>query len=295
MMKIGGITLLSPCLLLAGCDLVVLHPFGAIAQQQAHLIIVSTVLMLLIVIPVLAMTLGFAWRSRATNPDATYSPDWDHSTGLELLIWSAPLLIIIALGAVTWITTHTLDPYRPMQAVRKPGTEAAECATPLVVEVVALDWKWLFIYPELGIATVNELAAPMNVPLRFEITSSSVMNSFYVPALAGQIYAMPGMQTELNAVINHVGTYEGFSANYSGAGFSGMHFKFYGMNQTDFDRWARETRVHGDSLDKARYLQLVKPSERAPVRRFARVDAGLYRAILDQCVTADATCRGTTP
>jgi len=282
-------------LLLSGCDLVVLHPFGAIAKQQGHLIVVSTVLMLLIVIPVLAMTLAFAWRYRASNSEATYRPDWDHSTSLELLIWSAPLLIIIALGAVTWISTHTLDPYRPLQALKAPAADAPACATPLVVEVVALDWKWLFIYPEQGVASVNELVAPVNVPIRFEITSSSVMNSFYIPALAGQIYAMPGMQTELNAVINHAGTYEGFSANYSGAGFSGMHFRFHALAQADFDAWIHATHGNGAMLSKSDYLRLAQPSEREPVHRYAGVDADLYAAILNQCVQPGTACRAMQP
>jgi cytochrome o ubiquinol oxidase subunit 2 len=282
-------------LLLSGCDWIVLHPFGAIAKQQGHLIMVSTVLMLLIVIPVLAMTLAFAWRYRAANTKATYRPDWDHSTSLELLIWSAPLLIIIALGAVTWINTHTLDPYRPLQALKAPATDAAAAATPLVVEVVALDWKWLFIYPQQGLASVNELVAPVNVPIRFEITSSSVMNSFYIPALAGQIYAMPGMQTELNAVINHVGIYEGFSANYSGAGFSGMHFKFHALAPAEFDAWVQATRGGGSTLSKSDYLRLAQPSEREPVHRYAGVDADLYAAILNQCVQSGTVCRAMQP
>jgi cytochrome o ubiquinol oxidase subunit 2 len=285
----------SPCLLLSGCDWVVLHPFGAIAKQQAHLIIVSTVLMVLIVIPVLAMTLAFAWRYRASNNKAIYRPDWDHSTSLELLIWSAPLLIIIALGAVTWINTHTLDPYRPLPALQAPAADAAPPATPLVVEVVALDWKWLFIYREQGIASVNELVAPVNVPIRFEITSSSVMNSFYIPALAGQIYAMPGMQTELNAVIDQAGTYEGFSANYSGAGFSGMHFKFRALAPADFDAWVGTTRGNGSMLGKSDYLRLAQPSEREPVHRYGTVDRDLYAAILNQCVQTGTVCRAMPP
>ncbi len=289
------VLLVLPCLLLSGCDWVVLHPFGAIAKQQGHLIVVSTILMLLIVIPVLAMTLSFAWRYRASNPEATYRPDWDHSTSLELLIWSAPLLIIIALGAVTWISTHTLDPYRPLAALKAPAEDSAACATPLVVEVVALDWKWLFLYPEQGIASVNELVAPVNVPIRFEITSSSVMNSFYIPALAGQIYAMPGMQTELNAVMNHAGIYDGFSANYSGAGFSGMHFKFHALTQTDFDAWVRQAQVGGTSLGKVDYRRLAQPSEREPVRRYASVEPDLYEAILNQCTQADAVCPRALP
>jgi cytochrome o ubiquinol oxidase subunit 2 len=276
-----------PALLLSGCDLLVLHPFGEIAQRQGHLIMVSTFLMLLIVVPVLVLTLLFAWRYRASNSRATYTPDWDHSTSLELIIWSAPLLIIIALGAMTWINTHTLDPYRPIAASQPSRlSRCAEAAgtsqETLVVEVVALDWKWLFIYPDQGIATVNELAAPVNVPIHFKITSSSVMNSFFIPAMAGQIYAMPGMQTELNAVINTIGTYDGFSANYSGAGFSGMHFKFYGMSHSDFDSWVTRNRQEGSALTVVDYRYLAKPSAREPVRHYASVAHGLYASILRQ-------------
>jgi len=279
--------LILPAGLLAGCDPVVLHPSGAVAAQQGHLILVSTLLMLLIVVPVLGLTLYFAWHYRASNTAAKYSPDWDHSTALELVIWTAPLFIIIALGAVTWINTHTLDPYRALRKI--DATHAVAAGTkPLVVDVVALDWKWLFIYPEQGIATVNEVAAPVDVPIEFRITSSSVMNSFFIPALAGQIYAMPGMQTELNAVINHAGEYAGFSANYSGAGFSGMHFKFHGMSRTDFGRWVQAARADDGSLDRDTYLKLAQPSEREPVHRYSSVSSGLYDAILKQCVAS--TC-----
>jgi cytochrome o ubiquinol oxidase subunit 2 len=232
--------------------------------------------MLLVIIPVIALTVFFAWRYRKSNTSATYTPDWDHSTQLELIIWSAPLLIIIALGAVTWITTHTLDPYRKLHKDDKP----------LTVEVVALDWKWLFIYPEAGIAVVNDAAAPVDVPIHFKITASTVMNSFFVPALAGQIYAMPGMQTELHAVINAAGNYDGFSANYSGAGFSDMHFKFHGMSKADFERWVEEAKASGQALDSQTYLQLEHPSEHAPVTRYGTVDPDLYHAIVARTVTA---------
>src|SRR5882762_2745684 len=215
----------------------------------------NTVLMLIIVIPVIALTVIFAWRYRQSNSQATYTPDWDHSTQLELVIWAAPLLIIIALGALTWISSHTLDPYRPLRHLDASRTAAAP-VKPLTIEVVALDWKWLFIYPEQGIAVVNELAAPVDVPINFRITASSVMNSFFVPALAGQIYAMPGMQTQLNAVINEQGDYEGFSANYSGAGFSGMRFKFRGLGAADFDQWVQSAKSAGRPLDSQGYLQL---------------------------------------
>jgi cytochrome o ubiquinol oxidase subunit 2 len=239
----------------------------------------------LIVVPVIALTILFAWRYRQSNTTAVYTPDWDHSTQLELVIWAAPLLIIIALGALTWISCHTLDPYRPLHLGNSSRSATTQPAVaPLTVQVVALDWKWLFIYPEQGIAVVNEAAAPVGVPINFQITASSVMNSFYVPALAGQIYAMPGMQTQLNAVIDRQGDYEGFSANYSGAGFSGMHFKFRGLSAGDFQQWVHAARQQGSTLDADRYLQLEKPSERDPVRRYAVVASGLYDSILNQCV-----------
>ena len=258
-------------------------------MQQRDLIIVSTVLMLLIIVPVIALTFWFAWRYRKSNTAATYDPEWHHSTQLELVIWAAPLLIIIALGAITWISTHTLDPYRPLQRIDAdrdviPGT------APLVVEVVALDWKWLFIYPEFGIATVNELVAPVDRPIAFKITASSVMNSFFVPTLAGQIYAMPGMETKLHAVINKPGEYEGFSANYSGAGFSGMRFKFLGMSTEKFNAWAKTTKAGGGELSRESYIQLAQPSERDPIRRYATVAPDLYDAILNRCVEKNRMC-----
>lgn len=192
--------LLPAVLLLSGCQTVLMSPSGDLAVQQRDIILISLVLMLLIVVPVIGLTLFFAWRYRASNQKATYKPDWDHSTVLELLIWSAPLLIIIALGALTWVSTHKLDPFRPLERISH-GREIPAGVKPLEVDVVALDWKWLFIYPEQGIATVNELAAPVDRPIQFKITASTVMNSFFIPSLAGQIYAMPGMETKLHAVI----------------------------------------------------------------------------------------------
>lgn len=275
---------------LTGCDTVVMKPHGDIAAQQAQLIVTSTLLMLLIIVPVIALTLFFAWRYRQSNTEATYTPDWDHSTRLELIIWGAPLLIIIALGAITWISTHKLDPYRPLDRIDDQRPLAAD-VKPLVVEVVALDWKWLFIYPEQGVATVNELAAPVDRPIQFRITSSNVMNAFYVPELAGMVYAMPGMETKLHAVINKPGEYDGLSANYSGAGFSNMRFRFHGLSDADFDKWVATNRQQGSKLDGATYLQLEKPSEREPVRRYGSVQAGLYGAIVDRCVDGQKMCQ----
>jgi len=287
--NLRGLLLLPAALLLSGCNTVVLNAPGDIAAQQGRLVVISTVLMLLIIVPVIALTLFFGWRYRAANSEATYKPDWDHSTALELVIWAAPLLIIIALGAITWISTHTLDPYRPLRRISAdrpvgPGTE------PFVVEVVALDWKWLFIYPGQGIATVNELAAPIDTPITFKITATSVMNSFFIPALAGQIYAMPSMETKLHAVMGQPGEYEGFSANYSGAGFSDMRFKFHALAPADFQKWVASTKAAGQNLSRDAFMQLDKPSVREPVRRYASVAAGLYERILNRCVDSGKMC-----
>ena len=276
-------------ILLAGCNTVVLNASGDIAQQEGRLLIVSTLLMLLIIVPVLFLIGLFAWKYRKSNTEAQYSPEWDHSTSLELIIWGAPLLIIIVLGLLTWISTHTLDPYRKLARVDENRPIAAN-VKPLRVEVVALDWKWLFIYPDLGIASVNDLAAPVDVPIEFKITASTVMNSFYIPALAGQIYAMPGMQTKLNAVINHSGEYDGFSANYSGAGFSDMKFKFHGLTQAEFDQWVQNFKDKPATLDRKVYADLEKPSIREPIHHYGVVDASLYHAILNRCVDGDAMC-----
>lgn len=288
--KLRGL-LVFPAMLLAGCNTVLLNPSGDIANQQGRLIVISTVLMLIIIVPVIALTVYFAWRYRHSSKEAQeeYAPDWDHSTLLELAIWAAPLLIIIALGAVTWISTHTLDPYRALSRIdaKRPLPPNTQ---PMVVEVVALDWKWLFIYPEQGIALVNELAAPVDRPIQFKITSTTVMNSFFIPALAGQIYAMPGMETKLHAVINETGVFDGFSANYSGAGFSGMRFKFHGMSHNDFDSWVARTKAGGGTLDRATYMNLEKPSERVPVQRFSAVAPDLYDAILNRCVDSSKMC-----
>jgi cytochrome o ubiquinol oxidase subunit 2 len=282
--------LAAPLLLaLGGCKMVVMDPAGDIAVQQKDLILLATGLMLLIIVPVIGLTLFFAWRYRASNAKATYDPEWHHSTRLELFIWSIPMAIILVLGTVAWITSHTLDPYRPLDRIGPNRPVAADVA-PLEVEVVALDWKWLFIYPGYGVASVNELAAPVDRPIAFKITASSVMNSFYIPALAGQIYAMPRMQTQLHAVVNQPGAYEGLSANYSGAGFSGMRFTFKGMSQADFDRWVANLDASPAKLSRAEYVQLAKPSENDPVRRYGGVDPGLFTAILGGCVEPGQTC-----
>jgi cytochrome o ubiquinol oxidase subunit II len=290
MKLIRRLSALALPLALSGCDLVVMSPSGDIAMQQRNLIIISVVLMLLIIIPVICLTLYFAWHYRRSNTSAQYDPEWHHSTRLEVIIWAAPLAIIIALGAVTWISTHRLDPYRPLDRIdaARPVTPETK---PITIEVVALDWKWLFLYPEQGIATVNEIAAPIDTPIEFKITGSTVMNSFYIPALAGQIYAMPGMQTKLHAVMNKEGVYDGFSANYSGDGFSGMRFKFHGMSNQGFDQWVSQVKNQGSPLNRDTYLKLERPSARTPVTYYAQVEDGLYDAILNLCVRPGQMCQ----
>lgn len=269
--------------------MVVMSPSGDVAAQQADLIIWSTLLMLLIIVPVIILTLFFAWRYRESNTKATYAPDWDHSTVLELVIWSAPLIIIIALGALTWVTTHQLDPYRPLDRIGpdQPVTEEME---ELVVEVVAMDWKWLFFYPEEGVASVNELAAPVDRPIKFKITATTMMNSFFIPALAGQIYAMGGMETQLHAVINEAGEYEGFSANYSGAGYADMKFMFHGLSNEDYDAWIAKLKAEGQALDYDTYKALEAPSIADPVQYYSSVMPGLYDKIVNRCVDPGQLC-----
>ena len=208
--------LLSLLVMLTGCDAVaILSPKGQIGQDEKTLLITATVLMLLVVIPVIIMTLTFAWKYRASNTKARYEPKWSHSTAIEVVVWSIPCMIVLVLAVLTWRSSHALDPYRPLDSDVKPVT----------IEAISLDWKWLFIYPEQNVAAVNEMAFPEKTPLNFRITSDSVMNAFFIPQLGTMIYSMAGMETKLHLNAREPGTYAGISANYSGAGFSGMRFK----------------------------------------------------------------------
>jgi len=221
--RLFGILPFLGMLLLSGCNWTLLDPKGQVGIEQKNLILIATGLMLLVVIPVIIMTVAFAWKYRASNKAATYTPDWSHSTKIEAAVWIIPILIIIALGYVTYKSTHKLDPYRPLDSDVKP----------IQIDVVALDWKWLFIYPEQGIATVNKINFPANTPVNFRVTSDAVMNSFFIPGLGGQIYAMAGMTTKLHLIANENGEFDGISANYSGAGFTGMKFKATATSQED--------------------------------------------------------------
>ncbi|BEV72191.1 hypothetical protein THUN1379_16730 [Paludibacterium sp. THUN1379] len=257
--------------LLSGCQGGILDPKGQIAADEKSLIITATLLMLLVVVPVIVMTLVFAWKYRASNTNATYTPKWAHSTKIEVVVWLIPIIIVSFLAVLTWHTTHKLDPYRALDSDKKP----------VRIEVVALNWKWLFIYPDLNIATVNQIAFPKDVPVDFRITSDTVMNSFFIPQLGGQIYAMAGMQTQLHLIANEAGTYKGFSSNYSGAGFSGMKFNAIATaTPAEFEQWVASVRAAGKPLDTGAYLKLASPSENNAVAYYADPTPRLFDAIV---------------
>ncbi|WP_288947872.1 ubiquinol oxidase subunit II [uncultured Paracoccus sp.] len=287
--KFAGLPWLALAFPLAACKAEVLAPAGDVAARQRDLLVTSTLLMLLIIVPVMILTVIFALRYRARNRRADYQPDWDHSTKLEFVIWAAPLLIIITLGALTWVGTHLLDPYRPLDRITS-GQPVASDTRPLQVQVVAMDWKWLFIYPEQGIASINEMAVPVDRPVEFTLTSTSVMNAFYIPAMAGMIYAMPGMETKLNGVFNRPGEYKGIASHYSGQGFSGMHFKALASDEAGFDAWVARARAGGGTLDRPRYLELEAPSENVPPMSFADVDPQLFQRVVTMCVEPGKIC-----
>ncbi len=287
MIRLKLLSLLSSVFFLAGCESDVLAPSGYIAEQLRDVLTITTVLILVIVLPVMVTIVLFAIRYHKSKGTGDYDPDFHHSSQLELLIWAAPLVIIIWLGALTWVSTHKLDPYRPLDTA---ATGVTEGEVPLEIQVVSMDWKWLFFYPEYGVATVNEVAAPVDRPIRFVLTSTEVMNAFYIPALAGMIYTMPSMETQLHAVINKPGIYDGRSSHYSGSGFSGMRFKFHGLPDGDFDQWIETVRESGEGLDRERYGELLKPTSSHPVEYFRAEDEMLYHDIVNRCVEEGKTC-----
>ena len=215
--------------LLTGCggDMVLLNNKGPVGQGQSSLMMTAIYLMLLVVIPSIIMALWFGWQYRASNKDADYKPTWAHSTTIEIVVWGVPVIIIGILAWLTWWGSHKYDPYRPLESEKAP----------LTVQVIAEQFKWIFIYPEQNIATVNELRFPEQTPVSLRLTSNFTMNSFFIPALSGQIYAMAGMQTHLNVLADNTGEFRGFSSNYSGYGFSQMRFKAHSVTQADFEQW----------------------------------------------------------
>ncbi|ALQ54152.1 cytochrome O ubiquinol oxidase [Pseudoalteromonas issachenkonii] len=266
-----NIALASMALILSGCNGGVLDPKGQIGIDEKNLIIIATVLMLLVVIPVIVMTLYFAWKYRDTQNHEIYAPKWAHSNKIEAVVWAVPIVIVVILGVITWQSTQELDPYKPIEGKGEH----------LTVEVVSLNWKWLFIYPEQGIATVNELVFPANVPVEYKITSESTMNSFFIPQLGSQIYSMAGMETKLHLIANEPGTFKGFSANYSGAGFTGMKFNAIATpTKADFNQWVEQVKTNANNLTHANYVELAKASENNPVAYYGKVDGGLFHTIV---------------
>jgi len=256
-----------------------LMPAGLVALSERALILHALLLMMIVVVPLFILAIVIAWRYRASNTKAAYTPDWEHSPMEELIWWVIPLEIILVLGALTWTSTHQLDPYKPLDSQVKP----------LPVEVIALNWKWLFIYPTLGVATVNELDIPVNTPVTFAITSDAPMNSFFIPRLGGQIYAMTGMSTETHLEATETGTFMGMSANYSGDGFAGMQFKTNALSQSDFNAWLVEAKHSPLILTQSSYTMLASPSQNAPVTIYGNVAKGLYNSIINKFMTSAST------
>ncbi|MBS0430855.1 MAG: ubiquinol oxidase subunit II [Proteobacteria bacterium] len=268
--KLVAVSALLP--LLAGCDKGILAPRGPVGAAEKLILIDSLVIMFAIVIPVIIMVFAFAWWYRASNTRATYRPNWAFSGHLELIVWAIPALVIIFLGGIAWFGSQQLDPFQ-----RLPGKGKA-----VEIQVVSLDWKWLFIYPEEHVATVNTLVIPVGTPVHFDLTSSSVMNSFFVPQLGSQIYTMAGMTSQLNLQADHPGEYEGLSAQFSGAGFAGMRFKAHAVSADDYAKWLAQTRANGPVLDKQSYLQLQEPSSHVAPMTYRDVAPGLFRDIVNQ-------------
>jgi len=256
---------------LSTVNIPVLQPKGEIAQKQYDLIILTLLLSLIVVIPVFIMLFSFAWRYREDNKKARYSPEFDHSRILETIWWLIPTALIVTLGVIIWRSSYELDPYKPLASTQQP----------IHIQVVALDWKWLFIYPDQGVASVGQFEVPTNVPVQFDITADAPMNSFWLPQLGGQIYAMPGMSTRLNLVANKPGLYRGSSANISGRGFADMTFTARATTTADYQSWVRKLQQSPRQLDVAAYERLSQPSI-LPTARYSHPTTDLYDMIVMQ-------------
>ncbi len=277
-LPVGAVAALSGC-----ANLTVLNPRGQVGSEEKTLILTAAILMLLVVVPVIVLTVVFALRYRASNTKAKFTPEWSHSKRIETVIWLVPLAIITTLGILTWISTHKLDPYRPLAA----------SGTPVTIEAISLDWKWLFIYPDERIASVNEIAFPTNVPINFQITSDTVMNSFFIPQLGSQIYSMAGMRTQLHLISDAPGTYAGLSSNFSGQGFSNMRFSAISTSEEQFEDWVSKARQSPDKLDLDAFEALEKPSEDVPVQYFSDVTPHLFEDVIAKYMTGAGSMQMT--
>jgi cytochrome o ubiquinol oxidase subunit II len=280
--RLRPISLTCAAMLTASCHEGVLDPRGPVGKAELVILYNSTAIMLAVVIPVILLTLAFAWWFRAKNSRAHYRPDWEYSGRIEMIIWSIPALIILFLGGIAWTGSHDLDPPAPL----------ADTTAPLDIEVISLDWRWLFIYPHEGIASLNRLVVPAGVPLRFRLTSTTVMNSFFVPQLGSQIYAMPNMVTRLNLQADQAGTFEGLSAQFSGDGFSDMRFDLVSTEAEAFKDWVNTTRTQGGVLDAGTFEDLVKPAKADGVQTYAKVTEGLFDRISSRSMAAVPPQRG---
>ncbi len=269
---LGLITLAVFTFLLYGKDIPVLDPQGTIAGKQRDLIVIATLLMLIVVIPVYILTFAIAWRYRAGNKKAKYSPNLDGNRWAEAVWWGVPMIIIAVLAVMTWTSSHELDPFKPIKAEKKS----------VKIQVVALQWRWLFIYPEQNIASVNFVQFPVDTPINFDITSDAPMNSFWIPSLGGQIYAMSGMTTKLHLIADHTGTFRGSSANISGEGFSGMSFHVQASKKSDFNNWVKDLKNDKPRLGVTDYIELARPNTEKKTLYYGSVDDGLYDTVIDK-------------
>jgi cytochrome o ubiquinol oxidase subunit 2 len=272
--RIARLTALLAPILLTACQPAVLDPQGMVGAAEKTILIDSLGIMLVIVVPTIIATLGFAWWYRSTNKIAEYLPDWQHSGQLELIVWAIPLMTIMLLGGVAWVGSHELDPAKPL-----PSASPA-----LNIQVVSLDWKWLFLYPAQGVASVNALVIPAGVPVHFSLTSASVMNAFFIPQLGSMIYTMNGMATQLNLSADKPGTYSGLSSHYSGDGFSDMHFDVQALSPKDFAGWIASTRAAGPSLTPQTYAALAKQSIGIAPFTYHSIDPDLFNSIVTQAL-----------
>jgi cytochrome o ubiquinol oxidase subunit 2 len=248
----------------------VLDPQGPIASAERLILLNATAIMLVVVLPVIALTLIFAWWYRASNKRAAYSPDWSYSGRVEFVVWSVPAMVVILLGGVAWTGSHLLDPRRPLSAT----------AQPVRIEVVSLDWKWLFIYPDQQIATINQLVIPAGTPVEFTLTSASVMDAFFVPQLGSMIATMPGMTTHLNLLAERPGDYPGLSSQFSGDGFADMRFVVRAVPALDFQNWLARARGEATTLDASAYAQLARASSNVNVQTYRGIDPNLFERIV---------------
>lgn len=262
--------LFAASMLLAACNRGVFDPVGPVAAQEKQLLINSTAIMLAIIIPTMIATIGIAFWFRAGNKKAEYRPDWEYSGAIEMVVWAIPALTIMLLGGIAWIGSHDLEPSRPLPSRLEP----------IKVEVVSLDWKWLFIYPDQGIATVNQLVVPAGVPVSYRLTSATVWNVFWVPQMGSMIYTMPRMTTRLNLEGDRPGTYEGLSGHFSGDGFSGMRFQTHVVPPQQFAAWAAGGRGKGPALDERAYAELERPSSYVKPMVYGAVAPGLFDSIV---------------